>query len=135
MAKISSVKYTAPGVQLALLILRIGAGLMIINHGLPKIAHFSQLAPHFANPLYIGTYASLVLVLFAEIVCGILLVFGLFTRWASIPLIIEMLVLVFLVHHAHGFSEQELAVHFLIAFIVILILGPGKISLDGLISR
>lgn len=135
MSKIASVKFTKTGVHLSSLILRIGAGLMIINHGLPKITHFNKIAPHFANPLHIGSYPSLVLVIFAEVVCGFMLVFGLLTRWATIPLIIQMLIIIFFLPGIHGFSEQELAVHFLIGFVVILILGPGKISLDGLIAH
>ncbi|MGH2642997.1 MAG: DoxX family protein, partial [Chitinophagaceae bacterium] len=109
--------------------------LIMYNHGLMKLEHFSEIAPRFANPLHIGSYLSFLLVLFAEIICGPLLVLGLFTRWASIPLIIEMLVLIFMVENQHGLSGVELPLHLLIGFIVVLILGPGKISLDGLISR
>lgn len=136
MAKIASINYTNAGVNLSLLILRVAVGIMIfLNHGIPKIEHFNEIAPRFANPLHIGSHLSFLLVLFAEIICGPLVILGLFTRWASIPLIFEMLVLIFLVENHHGFHGVELPLHFLIGFLVILILGPGKISLDGLISR
>lgn len=136
MAKISSVKFSKVGFNWGMLILRVGTAFMIFkNHGLMKIENFNAIAPHFHNPLHIGSYASFILVIFAEVICAPLVILGLFTRWAAIPLIIELLVLIFLVHGGFEFSDVEVVFQFLIGFVVILILGPGKISLDGLISK
>jgi putative oxidoreductase len=63
------------------------------------------------------------------------LVLGLFTRYASIPSIIAMLVAVFVAHADDPFKEAEHAFLYLIAYIVILFTGPGKYSLDALISK
>lgn len=135
MTKISSVKYAHAYVNLGMLILRVAAGWMIFRfHGLMKIEHFSEIAHRFANPLHIGSYASFLLVIFAEIICAPLVVLGLFTRWATIPLIIELLVLIFLVHGGFGFRDVEVVIFYLAGFVTILLVGPGKISLDGLIS-
>lgn len=136
MAKLSSVKYTNSGLNIGMLILRIAAGFMIFHfHGQMKVDMFHMMAQQFANPLHIGSFPSFILVLFAEIICAPLVVIGLFTRWATIPLIIELLVLIFLVHGGLKFHDVEVVMFYLSVFVAILLIGPGKISLDGLISR
>ena len=134
MAKITSTKFTNGGVHFSLLLLRIGLGLMMLTHGIPKLLHFNKMAPDFFDPFHINNYLSLGLVVFAEVFCAVFLIIGLCTRGFVIPLLIEMIVIIFMVHQADGFGRQELATHFLLGFLVILILGPGKISLDRLIS-
>lgn len=78
---------------------------------------------------------SLALAIFAEFFCSALLVLGLFTRWASIPLIITMGVAVFDIHIDDGFAVMEKALLYLTAYLSILILGPGKLSLDRVFNR
>lgn len=87
----------------------------------------------FADPLGVGLTASLALTVFAEVFCSILLILGLLTRIAAIPLIITMLVVAFVVHGSDGFGSQELPIMYLMMYLVIAILGAGKISLDKLI--
>jgi putative oxidoreductase len=135
MAKLSSVKYTQGGVHLSLFLLRVGLGLMMLTHGIPKFMHYSNMAPDFYDPMHVSGHVSLGLVLFAEVFCAIFMIIGLFTRWLAIPLLIELLVIAFMVHAQDGFGRQELPLHYFLGFLVILILGPGRISLDGLISR
>ncbi len=68
---------------------------------------------------------------FAEVFCPVLLVFGLFTRYATIPLLITMGVAVFVVHGGDSFSKQELGLVYFVAFLTLLLAGPGKYSLDS----
>lgn len=70
------------------------------------------------------------LTIFAELFCSILLILGLFTRLATIPLLITMLVVIHL-HEWQLFDKQELAPAFFVGYLVILLLGPGKYSLDA----
>lgn len=93
------------------------------------------MAPDFFDPLQVSSHFMLGLVVFAEVLCSVLLILGLFTRWATIPLIIQMMVVVFVVHVDDGFGRQELGAHYLLGYIILWLLGPGKISLDRLISR
>lgn len=134
MATLSSTRYTHGGVQLSMLLLRVGLGLMMIRHGLPKLLHFSRMAVRFSDPLHLTSEVSLALVVFAEIFCSVLVLVGLYTRAFVIPLIIEMAVIIFMVYYHAGFGKQELAVLYLLGYLVILILGPGKISVDGMLS-
>lgn len=135
MSKINSIKFSKNSVHACLLLLRVGLGLMMLNHGLPKLFNYNGMASNFFDPFGAGSHISLALVIFAEVVCAGLIIFGLFTRLATIPLIIEMLILIFMVNMADGFARQELAAHFLLGLVILLVLGPGKVSLDKVASR
>jgi putative oxidoreductase len=63
-----------------------------------------------------------------------LLILGLATRLAIIPLIILMIVAVFIVHGNDGFEKQEIGLLFLVAYLFLLVTGPGKYSIDRFIS-
>lgn len=117
--------------DLGALVLRVGAGgAMLWQHGWPKLAAFSEKMDGFADPFGLGPGISLTLIVLAEVLCSTLIVLGLWTRIASIPLIIGMAVVVFMVKGDAGFAEQELAVLYLIAFLAILFTGSGRFAID-----
>ena len=87
----------------------------------------------FADPLGVGVTASLLLTVFAEVFCSILLIFGLTSRLAAIPSLITMLVAAFVVHANDGFGKMEMALLYGVMYLVIAIAGAGKYSLDHLI--
>ena len=118
--------------QLGLLFLRLTfAGNMLFAHGLPKIVNFNTILPNFPDPINLGPKVSLILAIFSELVCSLLIIMGLKTRLATIPLIITMLVITFIVHAGAPWTKQEFPLLYLYGFIAILLLGPGKISLDN----
>ena len=82
----------------------------------------------------IGSRYSLGLVVFAELFCAILIVLGLGTRFAAIPIIVTMAVAAFIVLAGNPFDGRELALLYLTAFTTILVLGAGSYSLDKAIS-
>lgn len=88
-------------------------------------------ASQFGDPLGLGSELSLALTVFAEFVCAILLILGLATRLATIPLIITMVVAGFIVHGNDPFGKKEMALLYLAVYFVLLITGPGKYSLDN----
>jgi putative oxidoreductase len=80
-------------VDMALLTARIFfAGTMLFIHAWPKISGYSQLVAVFPDPIGLGSGLSLFLTLFAEGLCSALVLLGLFTRIALIPLITTMFV-------------------------------------------
>ena len=87
------------------------------------------------NFMGLGTTVSLALVVFAEFFCSIFLILGLFTRLAVIPIMIEMAVALFKVHNGDLFDAGERATIYLVCTLVILLCGPGKISIDGMIGK
>lgn len=135
--KLLSSKFKETHVSVALLLLRVASGAGIaVNHGLKKLTGFEQiLVRGFADPFHIGTKFSLVLATFAEFFCALLLIAGLLTRLATIPLIIAMSVALFYANSGNFFGQGELSGIYLAVFLTILIIGPGKYSADRAIGK
>jgi putative oxidoreductase len=118
-------------IDLGLLLLRLASGgFMAYSHGWGKLQGMLEGDLGFADPIGIGEVPSLILTVFAEFVCGILVALGLFTRAALVPLIVTMVVAVFIVHADDPFSKQEFGLLFLIPYVTLFLTGPGKFSLD-----
>ncbi|GGW54414.1 putative oxidoreductase [Winogradskyella epiphytica] len=123
-------------ISVALLILRVVGGAFMLTHGLGKFeALFSGEPIQFRDPIGVGATASLALAVFAEVLCAILLIIGLGTRLAAIPLAITMLVAAFIVHANDGFGRQELPLLYAAIYISIALIGAGKYSLDNWLSK
>lgn len=127
------------GSDIGLLLLRIVAGLVLLyGHGFGKLSViFSGQEIKFMNPIGIGATPSFYLAAFAEGICAILLVIGLFSRFSSLILSINFLV-IFIVHAfiaGDGFAILELRFLFLVSFISLTLLGPGRLSLDYLLFK
>lgn len=117
--------------DLGLLAVRLLAGGMMLTHGIPKINRFFGEGPvKFADPFGLGPEISLVLVIFAEVVCSILVMVGVKTRWTTIPLLVTMLMAAFYAHGSDPFSDKELSLTFFTLFLSILISGAGSYSVD-----
>ncbi len=135
MRKLLSTKYSAGAFNAALLLLRLGVGILMMNHGYQKLIHFSEMQPKFMNFLGMGSTMSLALVVFAEFFCSLFLILGLFTRLSAIPLIIATCIMVFKAHNAEVFGDGETAALYLTAYLVLFFVGPGKVSVDSLIGK
>ncbi|MCR9181567.1 MAG: DoxX family protein [Flavobacteriaceae bacterium] len=117
--------------DMAILLLRLGVGGLMLTHGIPKLMRLFGSDPiQFGNPIGIGVEASLTLAVFSEVICSVLIIIGLGTRLATIPLIITMAVAFFIVHAADPLQQKELALFFMIVYVVLLLTGSGKYSLD-----
>lgn len=117
--------------DLGLLLLRIAAGgFMAYSHGWGKFQKALSGDMSFADPIGVGEEASLILTVFAEFFCAILVTIGLFTRASLVPLIITMLVAVFIIHADDPFSDMEHGLLFLIPYVALFLTGPGNYSLD-----
>ena len=136
MKKILSIKYSNGAFNFSMLLLRVFFGvLMVSKHGYGKMIKFDELHTKFYSFLGMGSTFSLVLAIFAEVICASFIILGLFTRLAAVPLIISMLVVIFGADAGKSFAESEMAILFLGAFTTILLCGTGKISVDGLINK
>lgn len=123
--------------DLAILLLRITFGAsMIIGHGWKKfMQYFGDEPLKFGDPIGLGVELSLALAVFAEVFCAFLLIIGLFTRYATIPLIITMAVAVFVVHIDDSFSKLEKPILFMVAYLSLFLTGAGKYSVDAQLSN
>ncbi len=135
MKKLLSTKYSAGAFSTAVFLLRITVGASMLNHGYSKLIHFADMQLKFMNFLGLGSTVSLSMVIFAEFFCSVFLILGLFTRLATIPLIITMGVALWKAHHFEVFGDGEKAVLYLGAYITLLLVGPGKASLDSMMGK
>ena len=126
--------------DVGLLILRIGIGLMFMIHGYPKIAGGPEKWQGLGNtlgalnlglPVFWGFMAA-----FAEFFGGLLLVLGLFFRAAAFLLFVTMFVAV--VKHisgGDGFNGYSHAAESCVLFLSLIMIGPGRYSLDQMLTR
>ncbi len=127
--------------DLALLILRVGTGVIFIPHGYPKMtggggdekggyAHLTQSLAQMGLPF---PYAFAALVGAIEFFGGLLLILGLQTRWAALALAFVMLVATGRVLSQRGFvGEADFPFSLLVATVALALLGGGTISVEQL---
>jgi putative oxidoreductase len=136
MKNINSTKPNANLVNVLILIIRIFVGLSMLTHGIPKLETLvTSNQIQFMNFLGMGSIFTMVLVVFAEFLCSIFIIIGLFTRIACIPLMFTMLVAFFLVHSTDAYVDKELCILYFFIYLVILIFGSGKFSIDELMTK
>ncbi|MCA1761801.1 MAG: DoxX family protein [Cryomorphaceae bacterium] len=114
-----------------LFFLRVLVSVFMLTHGYPKFLKLLSGDTAFGDPLGIGSTLSLVLAVFAEFFCSILLMLGLGSRLATIPLIITMATAAFVVHAGDELGKQEFPILYLLIYVTILVFGPGKFAVDA----
>ncbi len=124
------------------MILRLFVGGMFMAHGSQKLfglwdgkglvetgKAFSQIGFH-PGIFWAGLAGS------SEFFAGLCLALGLLTRWATLPLMVVMMVAIVKVHWPHGFFIQKGGFEYpfiiLGSLMTLLLLGGGKWSLDCL---
>ena len=136
MKKIFSTRYSDFSFNLSMLLIRVGFGfLLFFNHGLGKLNRFEARKDSFSDPLNIGSTNSIMLTIFAEVFCALLLAMGLLSRLASFVLVCLFIIIIFVVHKNDPLKEKEMAILFLLVFLTTLLCGPGKWSIDKLIGK
>ena len=122
--------------DLALLIIRLGAGGMMLTHGIPKIGRFFGEGPvKFADPFGFGPEISLGMAIFAEVICTFLVMIGFKTRLATIPIILTMLTAAFYAHWNDPFGKKELPLLYICVFLGVLAFGAGKYAIDNVLKK
>lgn len=130
-----SAGYRTWAFNLAAFVLRLGGAMLMLPHGYDKLVHFKQYSAHFMHFAGMSSELSLGLVVFAEFFCSILLIIGLATRLAAVPLIIDTFVALSIAHKFDFFDKGEHAALYVTIFLATLLIGPGKISVDGMINK
>ncbi|MCB0447402.1 MAG: DoxX family protein [Gelidibacter sp.] len=127
---------TQNNISIALLLLRVTVGGMMLTHGLGKLTMLFGNDPiQFAVPIGIGLTASLALAVFAEVFCSFFLIFGVATQFSAISLSITMFIAAFIVHSNDDFAVKEMALLYLLIYVVLTIVGAGKYSIDNWLSK
>src|SRR5690606_35776398 len=121
MKKLLNIELNENTVSIAVLLLRFGVGIMMLVHGIQKLYMLYSENIQLPSVMGIGATLSLLLTVYAEVVCFIVLLIGLFTRIAATPLIIPMLVAVLMIHGSDPYAMKELGLFYLLAYVVLLI--------------
>jgi len=127
----------------AVLLIRLATGGVFLSEGIQKflfpatlgVGRFARIGvpnPYFMAP-FVGT---------VETVCGALLIVGLLTRLAALPLVIDMVVAILLTKFPywlqHGFwaaaHESRTDIAMLLGSLFLLAVGPGPLSVDAVLS-
>ena len=130
-----------PAGELGLLIFRAGAGLgLALLHGITKLPVKPELVEHVARQGFPAPTVSAWMAALGEVVGGLLLAFGLFTRPAALWIMAVMGGAAFVVH-GRSFSgeaplrDAELALLYLAAALCFLLTGSGRTGLDRFFRR
>lgn len=136
MSYFTSTKSNPLIIDIILLFVRIFVGFAMLSHGFPKLQQlYAGGEIQFYDFLGLGAKISLILAVFAEFVCSIFIILGLFTRFAVFFLFITMVVAALFVHGEDPFSKRETSLLYLSVYSLIFAFGPGKYSIDGMISK
>ena len=126
--------FLRPHTQRLLSLLRIMTGLLILQHGTTKYLNIPVGPMNNAAPTTPGGAAGLI-----ELVCGLLVTVGLFTRLSAFILSGTMAVAYFYAHAPRGLypilNQGELAVLYCIVFLYLAAAGGGPWSADRLLGR
>lgn len=121
-------------ISFLILVLRVFFGVLFFMHGLDKLTNFNQLSYTYPSVFGLGSYMTLMLSVFTEFACSLFLISGLLVRITVIPMIVAMAVAFFDIHDAM-MPEGELALIYLILFIILYVVGPGRYSIDYVIDK
>lgn len=123
-------------VDIVLLVIRIFVGFAMLSHGFPKLQDLlSGEEIQFYDFLGMGQKISLILAVFAEFVCSIFIILGLFTRFAVFFLIITMAVAGLVIHSNDPFPKKETSLLYLSIYLIFFAFGPGRYSIDYMIGK
>ncbi len=124
--------------DVGLLILRVLTGLFMASHGYGKIftegrmEQFTEGVAEMGFPLPIVFAWSAAL---SELLGGLLLAAGLFTRYAAFLIFCTMTVAAFIAHGDDPFSVKEKALLFWTISLAVMFLGAGQYAVDRLIRK
>ncbi|MGB8467833.1 MAG: DoxX family protein [Candidatus Babeliales bacterium] len=133
---ISFLQSTPSAIQIGLLVLRVGIGLIYMAHGYPKLMggvatwqwcgqQMALFGIHFL-PVFWGLCAAL-----AEFLGGFALALGLCTRFAAALLLCVMVVaLAYHLHNKDSFAVYSHPLTLLVVFTSFIIMGGGNYSFD-----
>jgi len=115
-----------PRIDAGLFFLRLAGCLLLLHvHGLPKVFHFSEELTRIEDPFGLGPSMSLLPAIFAEVICPIFILTGVFARLACLPIIGVLLVAMVFVHPDWSIAEGQFGWLLLIIFTTLAITGPG----------
>lgn len=131
--------------NMARLFVRLFVGIMFMQFGIRHWANYDTLSVDFPTIAGLDSQTCLVLMIIIEIVCSAFIIIGLWTRLSTIPPIFAMIAAEYYIVHdmlpdslsLYGLDSTDpgyLPIMFIGIYFFIWLAGPGKISLDYMLS-
>ena len=137
-AGFGAVKQQAWYAEFGPLFVRMIIGWHLIYGSWGRVAHHKDLmifatylrSHHFVAPLVCAYVSSI-----AQVACGYCYIFGLFTRPAAAVMAVNFLVALWMVHWGMSYPRQALPLLMLFPSVFLLLHGPGRLAVDGMMKR
>ena len=129
--------------NLGRLFLRLFVGIMLIQFGVRHLTYYYEIRDVFPMVLGMSSETSLIVLIIIELVCSLFIMMGFFTRLMSIPPLVAMMIAEYFllsdytqqaIHLLSWHQQGYLPVMFSGIYFFILLVGPGKISVDYFLS-
>lgn len=133
MQKFLRLEFIPTNSDLGLLLLRlVFGGSLLWLHGWGKLLNLINDRTSFPDVIGIGHVPTLLLAIFAEVLCSTLVIVGAFTRMAAVAIGVNMSLAFFIVNASRlsGSTNGELSFLYLAGAVVLLVAGAGKYSID-----
>lgn len=125
-----SPKYAQALLAWGLLFMRVSVSVLLLHvHGLPKLLHWSVEVQRIEDPFNLGGTLTLGLAVFAEVICPVLLILGVWARLACLPILAVLAVAVLFVHPQWSVEQGQFAWLLIILFAGLALTGPGPFVL------
>ena len=129
--------------NLGRLFLRLFVGIMLIQFGVRQLTYFHEIKSIFPSVLGMYSELSLIVLISIEIICSLFIMMGFLTRLMSVVPLVVMIVAEYYI--LSDFTQQAsymlnwqqqgyLPVMFCGIYFFLLLVGPGKISIDYFLS-
>ncbi len=96
---------------------------------LAQIAQLQRTTEAIEDPFHLGAHVTLLLAIFAEVLCPLLILAGVLVRLACLPILAVLLIAMVVVHPEWTLFEGQFGWLLLILFTSVLIAGPGRFVL------
>lgn len=129
--------------NLGRLFLRLFVGLMLMQFGIRQLYHFSELLPMYPSMLWMTPEATMTVMIVIEIFCSLCIMLGFCTRIMTVPPLVAMCMAEYHIlndivtvpaHMLTWAMPGYLPMMFGGIYFFILLVGPGKISIDYFLS-
>ncbi|WP_407072065.1 DoxX family protein [Pseudomonas viridiflava] len=116
--------------------MRVSVSLLLLHvHGLPKLMHWSVEVQRIEDPFGLGGTLTLGLAVFAEVICPVLLILGVWARLACLPILAVLAVAVLFVHPEWSLEQGQFAWLLMILFAGLEITGPGPLVIGKALHK
>jgi putative oxidoreductase len=122
-------------VSMGLLLLRLFGGALLI-HGRSPVwsAMLHGEGGAFSDPFGVGGEFFWMLTLFSELICTILVMLGILTRFTAVPPLVVMVVTALMLPPTTDWAVRETCLLYALPFLALWFTGPGDYSVDGRVA-